>query len=172
MKSIILISLSIFLITIEAKAQQFKYVDAELILDSVGNTNNSKKEIFSNAIGFVSSYFKKSKAVIDVRDLELGELVFSGSLLGEYIDSNDEDRPMKIDFTCHIYIKDKKYKVVMKQLKRVNSILYKYGPSDSFPFHEGALTSKDKDDIYSLSLIKNFVTELSKRLNKTPDNDF
>lgn len=184
MKSLALI-LFLF-IAFDSNAQQFKFIHGELIIDTVANSDNSKLELFSNTVGFISTYFKNTKATIDVKDIELGELVFSGNLIGFYTSKvtnvvnkkgkkepdSTRELPLKVGFTCHLYLKDNKFKVILKKFDTVSSLLYSYGETSSFPFHEGVLVSEDEDDLHALALIREFLKTLTVSLNSKPENDF
>ncbi|WGQ12970.1 hypothetical protein [Sphingobacterium faecium] len=185
MRRLLVVFFALFILS-GVRAQQFKIYDGDVIIDTIVNSENTKLGLFSNAVGFVSTYFKDTKATIDMKDLELGEFVFSGYLTGNYIKEYEgtvdkkgrkeadytRTLPLKVGFTCHLYLKDKKFKVVLKQLDRVNSLLYSLGTGDLYPFEEWILESDNEDDVYSLGLVVNFIKTVSKSLNEIPENEF
>lgn len=168
-------------------AQQFKVIDNSVQIDTISESVYNKTQLFSNALGFISSSFKNTKAVISIQDLELGEIVFTGNLLGSFdkyyaaefdkkgkktSDEYLQQMPLKVTITCHLYLKDNKFKIVIKNICAVNSVLLSYGGGESLLVSNNFHLSEDKETSSKASLVKRFIIDLATQLNRKPENDF
>lgn len=168
-------------------AQQFKVIDNSVQIDTISESVHNKSQLFSNALGFISSSFKNAKAVISIQDLELGEIVFTGNLLGSFdkyyaaefnkkgkktSDEYFQQMPLKVTMTCHLYLKDNKFKIVIKNISAVNSLLLSIGRGESYSVSSNFHLSEDKETFSNADLVKNFIINLATQLNRKPENDF
>ncbi|MES2651281.1 MAG: DUF4468 domain-containing protein [Bacteroidota bacterium] len=131
-------------------------------LDTVVNSNLTKKEIYSNALRYLTSTFKDSRSVIEMKDFELGEIAFKGNM------SNDKN--VFLYFKCRVYTKDSKFKIVLSSLEYDLPI-------------EGMNLSKSqlriagknydpKENIIARKMAINLITDMSKRINQKSESEF
>lgn len=147
------------------------------LLDTVVTTNLTKQQLYSNALDYVAKSFENSRAVIEMKDLELGEVLFVGRLKTTYLDTLEQvvkkkatttvfERESFVEFKCKIYAKDEKFKIVLFSLKSpmlyfAKDILFTLRNEYYKPYNEAAKTT-------ALSYIK----ETAAFLNRKPVSDF
>lgn len=189
MKLIITLYLSLCISSI-SMAQQLKPDENTLstfkdqpahLLDTVVISGYSKQQLYSNALNFITSSFKDSRSVVEMKDADLGEIAFKGNVSKAILVSTDtkkgkktitENYETKLDlyFKCKIYCKDQKFKIVLSSLEYPISELaqdIKFTirmPKSGDPISERNTGASE----LALSLIK----EISSQINKKPENDF
>lgn len=178
----------LFLMPVLAFAQSFKPdndtksafndVPAYLI-DTVVNSKLTKKQLYSNALNYLTKSFKDSRNVVEMKDADLGELAFSGNVPFYYSDTTVTNRKKKgaltevkqvssfLVFKCKVYVKDERFKIVLSHLK-----------TPAFYFEQDKLQLTLRNEYYkannqsaretALALIKH----IASFLNRTPENEF
>ena len=141
-------------------------------LDSIVNSNLEKKELYSNALRWISSNFKDSRNVIEMKDESLGEVVFSGRITGNYVGSYEKRNkkveflaPVTFIFKCKIIVKDKKYRIIFTDLKTETTV----GLDDVEP--QDVSIFKDTNQ-YALNQLSLLVEDIIKSMSTKSDNDF
>jgi hypothetical protein len=146
-------------------------------IDTVLNSNLEKKNLYSNALSFIAAAFPDSRNVVQVKDLELGEIMFNGNISKNYVETENKvtNRPRTLSstlhFKCKIYLKDKKYKIVLYGLEAANSIFPDYTYTLDVPFLSGS-TKESQFNLVGRELAISFIDSLVIALNKKPDSDF
>lgn len=186
MKSTILLIFAI-IISSTVFAQSFK-VDPETqsmyanrpayMIDTVVTSSLSKKQLYSNGISFIAATFPDSRDVIQVKDLELGEILFNGIISKKYLDTVDIKTKLitreltgNLHFKCKLYLKDGKYKIILYGLETSKSNFPEIQYTLDVPKYSGS-KKEDKYNIVGRELSISFINDLSIALNKKPDNDF
>lgn len=169
-----------FLIPVFSFSQSFKRdLDTEygVMLDTVADSKLSKDQLYSNALNFVTKSFEDSRAVIELKDSDLGEVAFKGHVPFSYTDTLTTEKKKKVShtiytetvnlhFKCRVYVKELKYKVVLSALEV------------SLPSIMSDIKISLTDDPQSASHIRaqevalNLIYDISEFLNRKPENDF
>jgi hypothetical protein len=147
-----------------------------LSLDTVVQSNLSKLQLYSNAISYLASNFKDSRVVIENKNPDLGEIIFSGSVGGQTntvtIDkkgrSTTHTNEAHLLFKCKLYFKDNKFKVILSSLEYPFS---GYLTGVNFPLN----VPKENEEPYikvARELAYTLIKDISKSLNSKPLNDF
>lgn len=188
MKRILLL---IFLLPSLAMAQSFKtdldtkssFTDQPaLLLDTVAISSLKKQQLFSNALNYVSKSFKDSRNVLEMKDAELGEVLFNGRISFDFVDTATVTKTVKkqniqtkeqreissfLVFKCKVYVKDEKFKVVLYGLK-----------TPMFYFSQEELQSTLREEDYKMYnktaklVALDYIKSVSEFLNRKPENDF
>ncbi|WP_145859073.1 DUF4468 domain-containing protein [Pedobacter suwonensis] len=149
------------------------------LLDTVSVSLNTKQQLYSNVLSYLTKSFKDSRNVLEMKDFELGEVSFNGIVPFVYIDTvavkttkketikSAIERNSFLSFKCKIYVKEGKFKIVLSRLK-----------TPSFYFSQDELQSTLRKEFYkpnnqvaketALGLIR----DIAYRINKKPENDF
>jgi len=77
----------------------------------INEVDLSKDDIYNRSLQFIAENFKSAKAVIEYKDKESGRIIGNGSLM---ISDGIMQRPAS--FTMVIDIKEKKYRIIYKNL--------------------------------------------------------
>jgi hypothetical protein len=183
MKLILLITIILLPYTIIAQTLKVdtamisnKKSSTYLLLDTVVQSNLSKLQLYSNATSFLANSFKDSRVVIENKDSDLGEIIFSGSI-GKRITeviidkkgrSSTHTNEANLLFKCKLYFKDNKFKVILSSLEYPFS---GYLTGVNFPLS----LPKDKEEPYIIGareLAYTLIKDISKSINSKPLNDF
>lgn len=188
MKNLILLFISFLFFALTSNAQTIKIDEnSKLYLDTVSTSDLSKEQLFSNAVGFVSDRFKNSQNAIEQNDLEQGELFFIGNISQSFENiiegkvnkkgKKTEDSAYRdgvtLHFKCRVYLKDNKYKVVLSNLEIPFSEVLNIGVRVplSYPGVDEA-SSTGKGKLVAIEIAERFIKDISKSLNKIPENVF
>ncbi|QNK63962.1 DUF4468 domain-containing protein [Pedobacter sp. PAMC26386] len=131
------------------------------LLDTVVVSTLTKPQLYSNALNYLTTSFKDSRSVVEMKDLELGEIAFSGTIVEETVN---------LYFKCKVYAKDKKFKVVLSSLQ--------YGkPIAGLELSNDQLRTANKtfDPVLNKTarqMAINLITDIAERVNRKPENDF
>ena len=164
------------------KAQSFKidndtpseYKDGRpaFLIDSVGATFLSKKELFSNSVNYVSTVFRDSRNVIEMKDLELGEVLFTGTIDKPFKEPDGRILAGILNFKCKIYLKDGKYKVVLYGLEWAKSTFPTYSYQINIPYIFDIREKEEPANKAARELAYNLIKDISAAITKKPANDF
>jgi hypothetical protein len=148
------------------------------MLDTVASSTLTKQQLYSNALNYISNSSKDIRNVVEMKDVELGEISYKGNTFTN-ISVSDTTKKGKITshyetirlmFRCKIYLKDNKFKIVLNSLEKPFMAMLSGGitvPVDPYYKGPGAHEYKVASDL-ALSMIKQIAVEL----NKTPENEF
>lgn len=184
MKKLILILIAI--LPLLSVAQAFKpdhntkssFTDQpSYLIDTVITSKLSKSQLYSNALNYISSSFKDSRNVLEMKDMELGEVHFLGSYSTIIVDSikhmvkkkpyyTYQNNELKLKFKCKIYVKDEKAKVVL------SSLLYDYYIDQNTSIRMGKKLEGWRGNEVAVSLAVELLSRISNSINKKPDNEF
>lgn len=165
MKKIILTLLSI--LPLISVAQSFKPDENTVssskdypayLIDTVVASSYTKQQLYSNALHYVTSTFSDSRNVIELKDTELGEIALKAFFQKERT---------TLYFKCKIYVKDKKFKIVLSALE-TNHVF-------EAPEIKSTLVAnytKSKPNSAALALAVDVIKDIAYQLNKKPENEF
>lgn len=176
--------IAILLLPVLAQAQTFKpdydsKISAEisqpLLLDTVVISKLTKMQLYSNVLGYLSSTFIDSRNVIEMKDADLGEVAFKGTVAKFYpketidkkgIKTTEEDK-VTLFFKCKIYVKDEKYKIVLSDLEYDALSFIKVRYNLKYPKE---VNEQRNNIVVDTSLI--LINDIAYSLNKKPKSDF
>lgn len=176
----------LLLLPVLVNAQSFKadpdtkgsYLDEPAyMIDTVVVSALTKAQLYSNALAYVANSFNDSRAVIEQKDADLGELVFKGNVAIGYIDTLIEQKKKRADttlvplksnlfFKAHIYVKEQKFKVVLSALEVPFSPL--------IPSIKMTVRLKDGKpaDTEARKAALSLIAGIADAMNRKPANDF
>lgn len=150
-------------------------------VDTVVTTTLNKSQIYSNTISYLTSSYTDSRNVVENKDLELGEISFRGSISVIVDDSLEvtkrnkkykisNERNVNLYFKCTVYIKDSKFKILLKDLEYASPFpglsLYKYKVRNT------KNNSNLKDNNVASDITIDLIKYMSNQINKAPSNSF
>ena len=151
--------------------------NVHLLLDTVVQSNYSKSQLYSNAVSYIANSFKDSRAVVESKDAESGEIIFNGHC-AKMFDVTTTDKKGKVKtnqaqatlfFKCKLYLKDNKFKAVLLSLE------YPFGgyadTGVNYPLtlpvsNEYSYITGARELAYSL------IKDIAAKINSKPENDF
>lgn len=147
------------------------------MLDTVADSKLTKQQLYSNALNYVSKSFSDSRAVIEMKDADLGEISFKGLVPAPYVDTLRTEKRKKVienvitdeidlHFKCKIYVKDQKYKVVLSSLEAPMNSLFADIPMTLSMENDRPANEAAKE------AAMNLILSISEFLNRTPENEF
>lgn len=181
MKKLILLSI-IALVPLFSKGQTFKpdnemkssFTDVPAyLLDTVSVSKLKKEQLYSNALNYVTKSFADSRAVLEMKDLSLGEVAFKGTISTSFTDTVKTKKKTEVlkevinlHFKCKIYVKDEKFKIVLSSLEipmtsLLPNSLWTLRKEDYQPYNKAGKQA-------ALLLIKS----IADFMNRTPENEF
>lgn len=148
------------------------------LLDTVGVSSNTKQQLYSNVLNYLTKSFQDSRNVLEMKDIELGEVSFSGTVPFEYVDTvsvkvkketlkRETERSSFLTFKCKVYLKEGKFKIVLSRLK-----------TPSFYFSQDELQSTLRKEFYKINnkiakeTALGLLKDIAYKINKKPENDF
>lgn len=143
-------------------------------IDTVMVSNQTKESIFSNSLAWLSNNFKDSRNVIETKDINLGEITFKcfyqeDFLTGVKKNGKDTYLPIKIFYTGKFFIKDKKYRIILTDLR----YSYLTDSENNIDLSDDITYKYNKKQIdASLSFYKIVLKDIVNYLNRKSDNDF
>jgi len=147
------------------------------MLDTVAVSSLSKQQLYSNAMSFLTNSFKDSRSVIESKDLETGEISFSGNT-GKSITVSDTTKKGKISshletvnlyFKCKVYLKDQKFKIIINSLEKPFTALMPGGPRLPIDIHA---SFQQNENEAAMDLAMGLIKSLAASLNRKPESDF
>jgi hypothetical protein len=155
-----------------------KSVDSKLpyySIDTIVLSNYSKSDLFSNALRYIADSFKDSRNVVEVKDVDRGEIYFHGNVSKPFTNSYPDkkgkikylEEEAKLFFKCKIYLKDNKFKIVLSSLEYPFTSLLDTGVNMPLQPNYDKPECRATGEL-AMALIKN----LSARVNSKPANDF
>lgn len=183
-----LISFAVLLVSFSCYSQTFRpdagtvstsTVSPAQLLDTVVATTLTKKQVYSNALRYISTAFKDSRDVIEMKDPDLGEIIFAGNVKENYLKISEDKKGkkstfndvVKLSFKGRIYIKDDRFKIVLSGLQYDFTSLLPGAPqmTVTYPKEFGLYSGRNNAAVdAALKLIK----DISLALNSKPENDF
>jgi hypothetical protein len=142
------------------------------MLDTVVVSNFDKKQLYSNALSYLSNTYKDSRFVIESQDLELGEIAFTGSAKAVSIHRDTTKKgkittyqwPIVLNYKCKVYVKDQKYKIVM------NNLELQKAPGLCSTSVDVKLNDPDEKPASHLAV--DILKDVATYMNRKPENDF
>ncbi|WP_231492202.1 DUF4468 domain-containing protein [Pedobacter sp. Leaf170] len=142
------------------------------LIDSVGTSTLTKKQLYSNSINYITTAFKDSRDVIELKDLELGEVLFNGKISKQYKDETGRLLDAILNFKCKIYLKEGKYKIVLHGLEFAKSTFPSYSYQINVPYIFDTKEKEDPANKAGRELAYNLIKNISAALTKKPGNEF
>jgi len=130
-------------------------------LDTVIVSSLTKQQLYSNTLNYLTTSFKDSRSVIEMKDADLGEVSFNGVI---------ESDITNLYFKCKVYNKDNKFKVVLSALEYDKPI-----PGLSLSKSQLRVANKNFDPEQNKAarqLAISLIKDIAYRINKKPENDF
>jgi hypothetical protein len=142
------------------------------MIDTVVISTYNKKQLFSNALSYLSNTYKDSRFVIESQDMELGEIAFTGSAKAFSIHRDTTKKgkitthqwPIVLNYKCKVYVKDQKYKILM------NNLELQKAPGLGSTSLDVKLNDTDSSAASRLAL--DILKDVATYMNRKPDNDF
>lgn len=177
-----LIFVAFLIIPLFCFSQKFKPdfdTNGGVFLDTVADSKLTKQQLYSNTISFISKSFSDSKAVIETKDVELGEVAFYGYVPFVYTDTTKLEKKkktietistweVKLYFKSRVYLKDQKYKVVLSSLE-VSLPTYPGLTEVRLLLKESSTT---ESHIEGKKIALELIQSISAFLNRPPENEF
>lgn len=146
-----------------------------VLLDTVATSEYSKIQLYSNALNYLTSSFKDSRNVLEMKDADLGEIAFKGSVSNRTIKTTTTKKGKTesieeitlIHFKCKIYVKDKKYKIVLSSLE---TSPLSFSPDIKVTIVGEPNVSERNNRAQQVAL--NYIKDIAQQINKKPENDF
>jgi hypothetical protein len=147
------------------------------LLDTVVISSNSKAQLYSNALAYISSTFTDSRSVIETKDSELGEIAFKGSSSvmhqgtiaakkGKEYSFNER---VTLYFKCRVYVKEGKFKIVLSSLEQP----YMPGLTSGIKVPISLPKPTDAQNVMvARGLAMDLIKTISARLNQKPESKF
>ncbi|MBS4063030.1 MAG: DUF4468 domain-containing protein [Chitinophagaceae bacterium] len=146
------------------------------LLDTVAESRLTKQQLFSNAMNYVTKSFKDSRAVLEMENLELGEIAFNGQVPIIFTDTIRTEKKKKVveeiysdrvdmRFKCKIYVKDQKFKIVLYSMEVPMSSLLDVALGLSM---ESERTANQEAKMIAMDMI----IGMTSFINRPPANEF
>lgn len=147
------------------------------LLDTVIESKLTQKQLYSNSLNYISTSFKDSRNVLEMKDIDLGEISFIGTYSTIIVDSiahllkkktvyTYQNNELKLKFKCKIYVKDQKAKIVL------SSLLYDYYINKNTSIRIGKELEAWNGNRVASELALDLIKRIAGFINKKPDNDF
>ena len=142
-------------------------------LDTIVNTSLNKAQIYSNAISWINSAFASTKAAIQSKDPEAGEILFKGSFYGSYSQNTGKSGKAKAvpvnasgRFTGKVVAKDGKFRVLLTDLEHSSFRDFYTGAKPPVP------GLNYEANVWFAQQVIPILGEAAKAINKQPVNNF
>lgn len=147
------------------------------LIDTVVQSALTKTQLYSNCLGYIANSFNDSRAVIELKDSDIGEIIFSGNtyrIVTENLSKKKNkvenvDFKMRLFFKCKLFLKDNKFKVIIFSLEYPFTELLDTGVN--LPVQPSSPDEKDNNKI-ARELAFDLIKDISGKINKKPENDF
>lgn len=146
------------------------------LLDTVAESKLSKQQLYSNGLNFLSKSFSDSRAVLEMKDPDLGEISFKGTVKVNYTDTLKSEKKKKVvnevytdwvdlRFKCKIYVKDERFKIVLSSLEAPMHSLIDVPMTLSLQNERGS-------NVAALQEARNLIVRITEFMNRPPENEF
>ncbi|SDG32123.1 protein of unknown function [Pedobacter terrae] len=130
-------------------------------LDTVVISSLTKQQLYSNTLNYLTTSFKDSRSVVEMKDSDLGEVSFNGVI---------ESDITNLYFKCKVYNKDNKFKVVLSALEYSK-------PIEGLNLSKRQLRIANKNfdpeqNKVARQIATSLIKDIAYRINKKPENDF
>jgi hypothetical protein len=153
------------------------------LIDTIVKSDYTGKQLYSNALSFLTTPHDQLQVEVLQKDIELGEVTFKASsykpVEEDFVSKKNKHEyatiKYKVFFTCRLILKDNKFKVLMSSLEYPS--LPQFDMEGKFPVHpvyrdESNEVINSKQNNIANDLAINFIKEIASKINKKPENDF